>query len=347
MPMLDVFNSDAFTVTSLTDAINKLKFQPGRIGAMGLFMPTSVATTSIAIEEKNGILTLVAPTPRGAPGVTLDKAKRTMRNLSIPHFEINDAIMAEEVQGVRAWGSESDVETVMGKVAERGQLHSQSLAATEEYTRIGAIRGEVIYPALTGETAQTLDLFGTFGVDPIVERDWDLDAGSPAAGVVRKTCAAVYRQIAGVLEGTPFSGVYALCGDNFFDDLIAHTEVRSTYLQQQEAGQLRTGYVDNGAGGSYGSFTFGGITFENYRGSVGSTDFIDSNKAHFFPVGVPGLFRTYFAPADYIETVNTMGQRLYAKQYEMPNGKGVHFDVQLNELNICTRPRVLLRGRRT
>jgi hypothetical protein len=28
---------------------------------------------------------------------------------------------------------------------------------------------------------------------------------------------------------------------------------------------------------------------------------------------VPGLFRTYYAPADYIETVNTIGQRLYVK----------------------------------
>jgi len=32
---------------------------------------------------------------------------------------------------------------------------------------------------------------------------------------------------------------------------------------------------------------------------------------------VPGLFRTVYAPADYIETVNTQGQRLYGKQYEM------------------------------
>ena len=342
MSMLDVFNSSAFTVTSLTDSINKLKFVPGRIGAMGLFTPSSIATTSVAIEEKSGILSLISPTPRGAPGQTLDKAKRTIRNVSIPHFEINDAIMAEEVQGVRAWGSETEVETVMAKVAERGMIHSQSLAATEEYSRIGAIKGIVTYADAT-----ELNLFTLMGVSANAERDWDLDNASPTAGVLRKTCAAVIRQIAAVLEGVPFSGVHALCGDAFFDDLIAHTEVRASYLQQQEASQLRTGYIDGGAGGSYGSFNFGGITWENYRGSVGATGFIDTNKAHFFPTGVPGLFRTYFAPADYIETVNTMGQRLYAKQYEMPNGKGVHFDVQMNALHICTRPNVLFQGRRT
>ena len=65
--------------------------------------------------------------------------------------------------------------------------------------------------------------------------------------------------------------------------------------------------------------------WENYRGQVGGTAFIDTNKCHIFPLGVPGLFRTYFAPADYIETVNTLGRRLYVKQYDMPNGKGVAY----------------------
>ena len=340
--MLDVFNSDAFGIVPLTDAINNLKFVPGRIGAMGLFQESGVAATSVAIEQKSGILSLIPPSARGGPGTTLDKSRRNLRNLAVPHFEINDSIMAEEVQGVRAWGSETDVEMVMGKVAERGVVHSQSHEATQEYSRIGAVKGTVTYA-----DGSTLNLFTEFGVAQETERDWDLDAGSPAAGVVRKTCAAVYRQIAGILEGVPFSGVNALCGDAFFDDLIAHTEVRASYLQQQEAAQLRTGYVDNGAGGSYGSFNFGSITWENYRGSVGATDFIDTNKCHIFPIGVPGLFRTYYAPADYVETVNTLGQRLYMKQYQMPNGKGIHLDTQMNALNICTRPRVLLLGKRT
>jgi hypothetical protein len=33
-------------------------------------------------------------------------------------------------------------------------------------------------------------------------------------------------------------------------------------------------------------------------GKVGTVDFIDASKAYFFPVGVPGLFRQYNAPAD-------------------------------------------------
>jgi hypothetical protein len=51
-----------------------------------------------------------------------------------------------------------------------------------------------------------------------------------------------------------------------------------------------------------------------------------------------------YAPADYIETVNTMGLPRYVKQYPMPNDKGIHIDTQMNVLSFCTRPLALLNG---
>lgn len=339
--MLDMFNSNAFGVVTLTDAISKVKFVPGRISQLGLFAVSSVATTSIAIEEKDGVLTLVAPTPRGAPGQTLLKPKRALRSLPIPHFEINDAIMAEELQGVRAFGSESQVEQLVAKVTERLAIHSQSMAATEEHARIGAVKGIVTYA-----NGDSTDLFAEFGVTQDAEIDFDLDAASPAAGALRKLCAAVVRQLAGTLEGLPFQGVHAFCGDAFFDDLIAHSEVRQTYLNSTAAAELRSGYVAPG-GLSYGAFEFGGIVWENYRGKVGATDFIDTNKCHIFPVGVPGLFRTYYGPGDWNDTVNTMGRRLYTRQKVMESDKGVNLDTQMNALHLCTRPKALIKGKRT
>lgn len=108
---------------------------------------------------------------------------------------------------------------------------------------------------------------------------------------------------------------------------------------------LREGYVGNDRG-SYGIFEFGGIVWENYRGAVGTTSFIESDGCHIFPVGVPGLFRTAYAPADFTETVNTMGQPIYAKQWQMENGKGTHLAVQKNALSYCTRPKLLMSGTR-
>lgn len=57
--------------------------------------------------------------------------------------------------------------------------------------------------------------------------------------------------------------------------------------------------------------------------------------------------RRKLCPADYMETVNTPGQRLYAKQWKMDNDKGVNLEFQSNVLHYCTRPRVLIRAKRT
>lgn len=334
--MLDIFSDDAFSVTRLTDAINDISFVPGRIGQMGLFEVESVDTTTIAIEKQGDLLVLVPPTPRGGPGTTIDKEKRSIRSLVVPHFEINDAVYAEEVQNVRAFGQERALMTVMQKVAQRMRTHVNSFIATEEFARLGAVKGVVTYA-----DGSTLNLFNEFDVQQ--EQEIAFDLANKKEGALRAACAGVIRKIADKLGGIPFSGVHAFCGDEFFDALIKNPEVRESYLNWQAAQELRTSYVS--AGQSYGAFPFGGIMWENYRGKVGGTGFIEGSKCHIFPVGVPGLFKTVYAPADYEETVNTMGQRLYARQYPMQNGKGRHLDTQMNALHYCTRPQVLLKGK--
>jgi hypothetical protein len=337
--MLDIFNNNAFGVVSLTDAINKPLFAPGRIGQMGLFNERSVSTTTIVLEEKDGNLILVSPTPRGGPGVTIDKKKADARAIVVPHFEINDAIYADEVQGVRAWGTENQLMTVMGMVADRISIHRPSHEVTLEYQRMGAVKGVITY-----NDGSTTDLFAFFGISQDTEIAFDLT--NAISGALRKHVQQTIRQMAVNLGGLPFTGVRALCGDNFFDDLLSNAEVRSTFLNQPGASELRTAYVNNG-GQTYGQFEFGGVVWENYRGYVGGTSFINTDKCHLYPTGVPNLFRTYFAPADYIETVNTLGQRLYLKQYRMDNDKGVNLDSQMNALSLCTRPKSLLIGRRS
>src|SRR5918992_763488 len=90
-------------------------------------------------------------------------------------------------------------------------------------------------------------------------------------------------------------------------DLITHSEVAKAYDRYLDGAFLRQGQAR-------GSFEYSGIVFEEYRGRVGTVDFTDASKAYFFPVGVPGLFRQYNAPADFVETANTIGLPRYAKQ---------------------------------
>jgi hypothetical protein len=338
MGALDVFSGDAFSVISMTDAINKLPFVPGRAGQVIPWNEQGINTTSIMIEEKGGVLAMVNPSPRGGPGDSFAKDKATARLLRVPHYQIDDAIYADEIQNVRAFGSESQLAVLSDVVNNRlANLVQLKLDPTLEYQRVGAVKGII----LNADGTTLYNLFNEFGVTQPTEVDFNLDVDGSATQAIRQKCATIVRTISDALGGVPFTGIHAFCSDTFFDALITNPEVARTYLNQAEAAQLRSGI------NVYGTFDYAGIVWENYRGSVDGVPFIATDKANIFPVGTPGLFRTVYAPADYLETVNTIGLPRYSKQWEMHNGKGIHLDVQMNPLSYCTRPATLIQGKRT
>lgn len=339
--ILDIFNNDAFSTTTLTTAMRDIKYIPSFVSSLGLFQETNISTLDIAIEtDKEGNVFIVPSSPRGGPGKTFGRNRRSMRKLSVPHFQVDDAIMADEVQSARAFGDAYAVETFQGKIADRAAEISQNVfALTEEFHRLTVLTkgqlldadGSVLYDYAT-EMSQSMP-------SPI---DLDLDAAAPTDGAFRQKCTDIYRTMAEQLDGIPFRGVMALCGNGVFDAINGLKEVRETYLGYNAAATLRTAFVNTGQDGTFGMFDYGDIRWINYRS--GQNVGIKDDECHFVPMGTPGLFKTVYAPADYIDTVNRPGQRLYAHQWPMPNKKGVNLEYQSNVLHYCTRPKVLLKG---
>lgn len=333
----DVFNDDAFGFVALTDAINKMPFAPSRASTVVDWNEQGVPVTTVEFEQIANVLTLVNPTPRGGPGETRAKPKRDVEVIKIPHYELNGSVNADEVQGVRAFGSTDQLQTVRDKVAEVQLVQAGDLDATLEFQRIGALSGIV----LNGDLTTNTNLFTKFNVTPQTEVDFNLDSTADD-GALQATCEALLVAMSRSLGGTTFTGAYAFCSDSFWTALMKNTERRKTY-QAQNAAQLREG-------SAFGTYSFGGITFEHYRGGVGaeeSTSFITADKAYIFPIGVPRLFRTVYAPADYMETVNTIGLPRYTRLFPWPNQKGASVDSQMNAMSYCTRPRALFKGKIT
>lgn len=339
--MLDVSNGGAFSLLRLTSAINEVAYVPSRIQELGLFSADYLDVTVLAIEQDKDILAIIPPTPRGGPGTTIEKNAPLVRSLTIPHFEIKDGVKADEVQNKRAFGTENQLRTVMSAVAKRQRIHVNSFALTEEVARLGAIKGEIVYQGVDGKPGPKLDLFAEFGVT----KPEAIALGIAAAtdGALRKICADITRKMIEALGGLPFTGIRAFCGDNVFDGMIGSKEVRDTYKGWSEAQILRDSYIGPNKS-TFGSFLFGGILWENYRGATNSPTAIDKDSFHAFPEGVPELFKTAYAPADYNETVNTEAVRLYSKMRPTGDDKGYHLDAQMNCLQYCTRPKVLLNG---
>ncbi len=328
MPTLDVFNNDAFSLRSLTAAINKAPFKPGRIGELGLFTEKGIYTTIVQVEEKQGQLTLIPTTPRGAPADTLGKDARTMRPFACAHLTRESTIVADEIQGVRAFGSESELQTMEQVVNDRLQTLRAMHEVTLEHLRIGALKGII----LDADGATTIyNLFTEFGV---VQQTQNF-AFSNAATDVNAACIAALRKIEDVLGGSTYRNARAFVSSGFFDSLVAHATVKETFKYQQGSvlrSDLRRGFI------------YGGITFEEYPGSVGGIPFIAANEGVCFPEGAVTekgpLFQTWFAPADFQETVNTLGLPIYAKQAVDPEfQRWVKVHSQSNPLPICLRPR--------
>ena len=326
MPLADIFTPDAFSLISLTDAVEKVPFKPGRIGTLGLFASRGITTTIVMVEERDGRLSLIPTNPRGAPPSALGPRARRGRPFAVPQFQLESNILADEVQGIRAFGSDSAVLGVQALVNERLAEMRAMFEITLEYQRIGALKGLILD---ADGTTVLLNLFTEFGV---AQQTYVVDWNGPAD--ITGQIIAIKRLVEDELGGEPVSNYRAFAGDLFFDRRISIPEVKATYQYQQ--GQfLREDHR--------GGFEYGGVVWENYRGSVGGIPYIASNEAYVFPEAA-GMFKTYFAPADFIETVNTMGLPIYAKQVvDDELQRFVRLHVQSNALSLNLRPRAVVK----
>lgn len=329
--VFDVFGGSPFAYTALTDAINKMPYVPGKVGAMGIFEEMGVPTTSIEVEEYQGSLSLIPTTPRGGPGIQNKHNKRVMRNFKIPHLQLEDAILADEVQNVRVFGSTDLTQGAQAVLDIRAREMNGKHDATLEYSRMGALKG-IIYDA-DGSTV-IYNLFTEFGVTQQVQ---DFTFGTAANTILRSSMG-----VKGMIEDELGAGVYeqviALVDPIFFANLISRADILAAYQFQQGNGSniLRTDL-------RYDGVLFGGILYIQYRGNVGGVPFLPANSGIAFPIGAVDLYKTYFAPADWMETANTLGLPRYAKQYPNWNGKSIIYETQSNPLSLCKRPRVLIR----
>ena len=330
--MNNPFENPAFSMSALTAAINILPNNYGLMDSMGLFPSKPVRFRSVVVEEKNGILTLLPTMPVGSPGTVGKRGKRKLRSFAIPHIPHDDVVLPEEVQGIRAFGSESELQTVASVMAEHLQTMRNKHAITLEHLRMGALKDII----LDADGSELYNLFDLFDITPKV-----VNFQLGAAGTdIKKKCLDLKRYLEKNLKGERMNGVHCLVSEEFFDAFTSHEKVVAAYDRWQDSFALRS---DMRSG-----FTFAGITFEEYAGEASDGDdnvhrFIEAGEGHAFPLGTVDTFATYFSPADFNETANTLGQPLYAKQEPRKFERGTDIHTQSNPLPMCHRPAVLVK----
>lgn len=343
----DIFNSDAFSMLTLTAAINKTDFVPGRAGELAFNgVAEGVATTAIAMEQIGQALSLIQTSSRGAPAPEEVQDKAVVNSIGIPHIILEDTIQVSQLQNVRQFGS---ADTLRGQrsVVDR-QIAKMNLRhdLTLENLRLGALRGQV----LDKDGSVLADLFNLFGVSQPANIDFDdvfTTGTEESLATVRQKCQQVIRTMTRNLKSVQTNNmqVWAFAGDNFFDKLIDSTSVKRVW-DGWLAAERRLG-----ADYAHGIYNFADIMFENYRGTDDQTSSnagtvgVDPDSCQFFLTGVPGLYAEYLAPGDFLETANTLGLPRYAKlALDNKFNRAVYLHTQANPLPICTRPATLIKG---
>lgn len=325
--MPDLIDSDLFTVTSLTAAINEQEYQPRRIGELGMFESEGITTTTVVIEKDGDELKLVESKERGAPGTVVKATKRTGVTFSAVHLPTRSSLLADETQNVRAFGTADQMQSIETLRNNRLAKMARALDVTHEYHRIGAIKGKIL--DADGETVLA-DLYKAFGI-----KQTTISFALGTAGTdVQMKCLDVMEAIEKAMGAGIFMGARAFCGAQFWRALISHDSVKETYRYQMSQ-RLRDDARE--------AFEFGGIIWERYRGMVNGAAFIADNEAIVEPMGTIDKLITRFAPGDYLETVNTVGLPFYSSAEPLPHNKGIDLEAQSNPIHLNTRPGATIR----
>lgn len=337
MASMDIFADNAFGLVELSAALEDIEYQPNWLGSLGIFTEQGVRTETIAIEKRENALHLVPITQRGAPLPQLTGGPRSIRDFRSVRIAKGDRLNASEIAGIRAFGTETEFEQVQSETADRMTRLRADVELTHEHMRLGAIQGLL----LDSDGSVIYDWFAEWGLTQPAEMTFNF--ATLIDGSFRKRCHQIKRQMRKASKGAwgPATQVYALCGDEFFDALVAAPEVRATYLGWSAAADLRGDYAD------YEIFPFGGINWVNYQGTDdGSTVAIETTKVKFFPVNAPGAFLRVNSPGEFFDTVNTVGQEFYALTIpDRDRNAYVDLEVYSYPLYAATRPGMLLRGR--
>lgn len=323
---------DLYTPAELTAAVNKLPLMPLRLS--GLFKETGVRTTKVSLDIRQGRIILVPNQDRRDKPEHLAGrgTRRSTKILECAHLPLADTILPDDIQDVRGFGAAEPIgpETVIN---DRLQTLKNSVEMTVEFHRTGAVKG-VVYDA-DGVTVLH-DLYDVFGIS---KKRIDIlfpDEVPVTENPVLKAILDGKRHAEQKCGGLPIARFEALVGSDFYDLLTGHELVREAF-EQWQANQQNWGDNDYRRRG----FVYGNVTWLEASEVVCGRAIVEKNKAHMYPIA-PGIFETFYAPANWNQTVNTIGLPFYAQMEAQDMNRGYELEVQSNPLCVCTFPETLV-----
>lgn len=302
---LDIFRTDDFAATTMTEMVGDIDYVPTELESRNYFITKPVRTETITFIRKDRTLELVPTTERGTPEPLPSRQARDAIQIETPRIAMRDRITAREAANLLnpALPFEIRLDNANALVAERQADLVDRIRLTREYHRFGALQGKVLDADGVSVVADFFELFGIAEPAEIA-----LNIAGTADGDLRpKIENLIVKPMRRALKGRWTSGtrIHAFVGDAFWDDLWKHPEVREAFRTSQRGMEL----LESRA---WTSFSFAGVDWENWYDEDYTELAIGTDKARFFPVGAYDTMFEYLAPGEDWEEINQPGRDLYS-----------------------------------
>lgn len=312
---MDIYR-DYFTREELVRVLAQAEFQPGLLGADGIFevLPLGSTTFGIEVTAKDGKKVLT-PIARGGPRQQTKLDPNAVKTFTTQTFGDEITVYADEVLNARGRG----IAAMKALIEDRRQRGIAKLRGIMDTTHESLRMTALLAPGTTE--------FGTQGTAQTIAMQTD------ATKTRQEIFNKVIKPVESALDGISYKSIRAYCSDGFWAELIENAQIKSTYNGWQAAAELRGGLVQ--------PFKYGDVEWVRYRGS--SAISVTANRAVVVPVGVEGFAYMGFAPNDTVESVGEggLGAPYFMGSKELKDSqgtKGWEISIQSHPKAVIGRP---------
>lgn len=339
MPLVRSY-SNAFEVVDYTQELAIVPNSWTLLNDIGLFREEMLQTRTVTFEETNQTLALIGDQVWGAKPQANKDDTRKIRSYPVAHFPVVDALLPSDINGVRAYGSQTAADTEAAALARKIARIRKNMDITMEVARFKTLTTGNIY-APNGTISG--NFFTDFG---ITQTSVDFVFGTATTDVVAKVESVIAAMQDNALTGDVITQVVAYCSPEFFAKLIAHPKVQAayTYYSSTANQEIQRNRAGGKEAGLYRRFEYAGIVFIEVRTVLAGQRMIPANEAVFLPLGSDESFVTYFSPANKFGIVNTIAEPRYLWTTRDAKGERIDIDAESNFINVLRRPQLVVKG---
>ncbi len=332
-----------FENVEIAQSLSILPNKYGRITRSGLYGTGKGLLTPFAeVRRKHGRLVVLGSKERGSESDTLQRGDEDAIYIPVPHFAWKGSIGPGDIQSLFAF-EEGPLKPKQQAEATNDLLIDlrEPADASTEYMRVGGIKGQV----KDGNGKLIVDLYDAF---EITKKIVYLDLNNENSDIP-KQCRAITQHIEKNLGGDEMKQVRCYVTSDDINKILNHASVEKYIISGSGMAvqALRLSKMLAAEGQFVSEFEINGVIFETYDGEAVLRDgttvpYFTTGTGHAIPVGTRTCFRTFYAPAHAMAAANKLGQRIWSSPKVLDHDQGLEIAMQMNELNICSRPNALV-----